>query len=408
MKNKILVVATLLLLLFVVGCGKRYKENVKEQPIELPSDKSEGFNISLIKKTKTNSNYLISPYSIRIALNMLKEGANNNTKSEIEKIVDGEVIEIATNDRVKIANALFIKDVYKDKIKEDFSNSLINNYNSNLLYDSFITPDVINNWVYKNTDGMIKKILDSMDDYFVFGLANAVAIDVEWTSEFECIKTTNEEFTKIDNQKINVEMMHNDYKSDKYKYLESSNAKGIIIPYKSYDGVNNLEFVGILPNSDVNSYVDNLTEEELKELFKSAKPASQEYEIILSLPRFKYTYEIPNLKVVLSNMGIKDAFNPNMADFTNVMNRNDMNGNVYVSDAIHKTYIDLNEKGTKAAAVTYFGTRNTSIMRPKDIEKVIVKFNKPFVYMIRDTKTEEILFFGIVFTPNSWNGSTCS
>ena len=81
--------------------------------------------------------------------------------------------------------------------------------------------------------------------------------------------------------------------------------------------------------------------------------------------------------------------------------------NVYVSKAVHKTYIDLNEKGTKAAAVTYFGMDKASSVAPTK-KKVKIEFNKPFVYMIRDSKTKEILFFGVVRKPNEWKGSTCS
>ena len=88
-------------------------------------------------------------------------------------------------------------------------------------------------------------------------------------------------------------------------------------------------------------------------------------------------------------------------------NRDKLNGNLYVSDAIHKTHIDLNEKGTKAAAVTYFGLcKSTGIIKEK--KSVNIKFYKPFMYMIRDKDTNEMLFFGVVYKPNKWMGSTCS
>ena len=80
--------------------------------------------------------------------------------------------------------------------------------------------------------------------------------------------------------------------------------------------------------------------------------------------------------------------------------------NFYVSDAIHKTYIDLNEKGTKAAAVTAFLVAGKSAL-PEELKTIEINFNKPFAYMIRDTKTKEILFFGVVYEPNKWKESTC-
>ena len=90
-----------------------------------------------------------------------------------------------------------------------------------------------------------------------------------------------------------------------------------------------------------------------------------------------------------------------------IVNKKDMYNNLYVGTAIHKTYIDLNEKGTKAAAVTFFGMKD--IMAPIEEEKEVIniKFNKPFIYIIRDAETKEMLFFGAVFEPNKWNGTTC-
>ena len=106
---------------------------------------------------------------------------------------------------------------------------------------------------------------------------------------------------------------------------------------------------------------------------------------------------------VLEAMGIEDVFDQEKADLSNIMTKEP----IYVSTAIHKTYIDLNEKGTKAAAITYFGMEKSAIA-PERVETKRIEFNKPFVYMIRDSKTKEMLFFGVVENPNEWKGSTCS
>ena len=427
MKNRSLIILSTFLILMFIILGFEFKigedvhkiDKKKEKKPEIPQiTKTNNFNIDLIKTTKRDSNYLISPYSIEIALNMLSVGANNNTKKQIEDVLpDRTINDVSIKNRVKIANALFVKDTYKNKITKEFSNTLVNNYNSEILYDKFSKPDVINNWVDKHTDGMIKKLLDYMDPDFVLGLANAIAIDVEWDTSFECNRTTEAEFTKQDNEKINVEMMHNNYDSSEYKYLKNEEATGIIIPYNTYNsktgkadynGDKNLEFVGILPSNDVSTYINNLTEDKLNNLFDSARSGSSKFEILLSLPRFKYSYEVPNFKEILINMGIKDAFSSEKADFTNIMKKDDMRNNLHVSEAIHKTYIDLNEKGTRAAAVTYFGLKDMAAPLQEEKETVSIKFNKPFIYMIRDSKTKEMLFFGVVYEPNIWKGSTCS
>ena len=409
MKKSLFIIFILFISIFV--CTSCFKENNRKY------NTKNGFNIKLIKSTIKKENYLISPYSIEIALNMLKEGANGNTKDEIEKVLPNRKIsDISIKNRVNIANSLFIKDKYKNTIKKDFKIALVDSYDSEVLYDEFKTPDVINEWVNKKTDGMIKKIINKMDDNFVLGVANAIAVDVEWAKQFDCNDTTKEKFTKDNGKTINVEMMHNSYTTDSYKYLESKDAKGIIIPYKSYDSKTgkidydngrNLEFIGILPNKSVEEYIKDLTEDGLNNLIKSASGASSTYEIKLSLPRFKYEYSVDNFKDSLVKLGIKDAFDQYNADFSGIMKKSDMDDNLYVGTAIHKTYIDLNEKGTKAAAVTFFGIDSYAAL-PQDKEIVNIEFNRPFVYMIRDTKTKEMLFFGAVYEPNLWDGKTCS
>ena len=104
---------------------------------------------------------------------------------------------------------------------------------------------------------------------------------------------------------------------------------------------------------------------------------------------------------------MKEAFDPANANFYNMVEKEKQFGNIYVGQAIHKTHIDLNEKGTKAAAVTYFGMFDNAVAIEETKPKEII-FNKPFIYMIRDKDTKEVLFFGTVYEPNIWKGSTCS
>lgn len=418
-KNKVVaifpIIATIIVILLTIQTIKR-NSNKENNTFNIEYTEQD-FNIKLIKEVnKTNkTNYLISPYSIEIALNMLKVGAKGNTLKEIENLIGNRKINNLTiKDRVSVANAVFIKNEYKEYILDSYINNLKNNYNSELLYDDFKTPKVINDWVNNKTNGMIDKILDNIDNRFVLGLANALAIDVEWNSPFECTRTSNEKFTKKDGKSYEVEMMHKELEDEDNKYLKNDNATGVIISYKSYNSTegkevfengNILEFIGILPNDDIDSYIDNLTNDELNNLLSSAKIANDSLSINLSLPRFKYDYEIEDFIDVLKNLGINEAFDKENADFSNIIPKNIES--LYVGEAIHKTHIDLNEKGTKAAAITYFGMFKNTMM-PKEKETINIEFNKPFICIIRDKETKEMLFFGIVYEPNEWNGSTCS
>ena len=435
MNKKILVVIVSILCVAVLGLGiyAGYKkankddkqETKKEAPVKTVDAKDLSFNERIVKivNGKVKDNYLISPYSIEIALNMLKDGADGATREQIENVVGTREIPVFTaENRISVVNGAFIKAKYKDYVEQGFYDKL-NVRKAEIIYDEFKSPDKINEWVKKNTYEMIPKILDSIDDEFVLGIANAVAIDVEWGIKWKCEETRSMDFTKTDGSKMKTEMMHTEFKVGKQYYFELEGAKGVVLPYNTYDNNGELvdegkgtqlEFVGILPDGNVKDFVNNLKSNQLKEI-GVPEDSSEKFELYVNLPRFKYEYKLEEFADVLKEMGIKDAFSAKDADFTKIISRENIKKlaedaeNIYVSDAIHQTYIDLNEKGTKAAAVTYFGMNyaTSSIDQQRPVVK-IVTFDKPFVYMIRDSKTKEVLFFGVVETPNKWEGSTCS
>lgn len=410
LKKKFIVLLCIFVIIICVGIivVRMFK---KEEPNKTPKEKpnvvqlDNSFNINLIRTINSeieNENYLISPYNIELALNMLREGASGNTKSEIDKVIGNRTInDVSIENKLNIANGIFIKNDYKSAVKKSFTDLLKDRYKAEILYDDYETPKVINDWVKENTNGMIDKILDEVSSDYVMGLASALALDVKWERKFECITTSKEEFTKVDNSKMDTEMMHQTYVYGA-KYLKNDEIEGVILPYRKEEGSNvELEFVGIIPNDSVSNYINNLTNEKLDNIFKNIKESSNKLYIHLSLPRFTYSYSANNFTNTLKTMGINDAFNKELANFNNMIDTP-----VYVSTAIHKTKIDLNEEGTKAAAVTYFGVDAAGMLEPEH-DDIYVKFNKPFVYMIREKNTGEILFFGSVYEPNKWNGSTC-
>ena len=405
-KRSLLIIVIMIIACVSIISARARRERLnkeKEQNVELVGN----YNVDIIKTTFAETkkeNYLISPYNIEIGLNLLREGADGNTKDEIDKVIGNRKInDMSIKDKLNIANAVFIKDDYKNDVKKDFIKVLDTKYKADILYDKFETPEVINNWVKEKTNGMIEKILEQVNKDYVMGLASALALDVEWVSPFECVNTREEEFTKDNNSKMKVEMMHQTYTSGA-KYIKNDEVEGIILPYDT-DDKKELEFVAFMPKDGVNNYINNLTEDKLKNITKEYKDASNKVHVNLSLPRFTYNYSVKDFIDVLQKMGINDAFSPVAANFTKMIK---IDENVYVGEAIHKTKIELNEKGTKAAAVTYFGMFKATAMIEKDYEEIDIKFNKPFIYMIRESSTGEVLFFGTVFEPNEWKGETCS
>ena len=403
-KNNWLIMVALVVVL-ALGIIFYLKSREKMEEVKY-QEKMTNYNIELLRKVQEkhpNSNYLISPYSIYMALNMLRDGANGNTKEQINNLIgEYKIKNLNIKNQLSVANGLFIKNSEKDNVLSSYTNNLKNNYDADILYDDFDTPEVINTWVKEKTNGMIEKILDSVNKGFVLGLANAIALDAKWKVAFDCTYTDGMPFTKSNGSKINTEMMHREFSSKGYHYFETTNAKGVIMPYESKDN-NSLEFIGILPNDNVNNYIKSLTQEELNMIDKVKKEASNNLHINIYLPRFTNTFDLNDFKDILKELGIVDAFDGGLADFSNIIT----NDNIYVSDAIHKTYIDLNESGTKAAAVTYFGLTKSAVA---DVSQDIIdiKFDKPFVYMIRDVKTKEIIFVGTVDEPNTWKGTTCT
>ena len=401
-KNTIICIGIALILIGI--SVSYYAMHIKKKPTDHPTfTEKDSFSIKLLKETNLNNkkNYLISPYSIEIALKMLESGANGNTYDEIHKVIGDRTINYLENEDIKIANALFIKNEYKSYINKDFLNNLANNYSSEMLYDKFKTPDVINKWVNEKTNEMIPKLLNRMSPDFVLGLANALAIGVKWQDEFETTDTYKENF-KNNKKTTEVDMMHKTYKTEDFKYFKTDNAQGIILSYEEKDGIQ-LEFVGILPNHDLYDYINKFDETELYYINKNITNASDDLYIKLSLPKFEYSYELENFIDVLNNLGIKEAFDDENADFTKMMTKEDMlkSGviNLYVGEAVHKTKIELSETGTKAAAVTYFGMFKESAMLIEEPEIIEIKFDKPFMYMIREKNTNEVLFIGTVYEP---------
>ena len=163
-----------------------------------------------------------------------------------------------------------------------------------------------------------------------------------------------------------------------------------------------MDFIGIMPKN-LDSYVESLTLEDVKTIASDSRMAGSDLEITVGLPRFEFSYDFKKFKNSLINMGIKSVFSSSCDLSGMIENHDDM----FVSEAIHKTYVKVDEAGTKAAAVTYFGTKDSAAIID-DKEYVSVIFDRPFVFLIKDHNSNEILFFGVVYEPEKWDGNkTC-
>ena len=377
----------------VKGKSESLSEGFKASDIKVrdltDNDKTHYYNFTgnLFSKVHENgNNTLVSPLSVFFALAMLTNGADGNTLAELEEtlgmtneelnlFVKSYMSALPETDycKMKIANSVWFRN------SESFRPVNTDYFSADIYKSSFdkTTVSDINNWVKDKTDGMIPSIIDDIDRSTVMFLINALTFDAEWTDQYTEFNITEGDFKAVDGSIQKVQFMH----GSEYMFLKDENSKGFM---KSYKG-NDYAFVALLPNEDVNidDYIRSLDHEKIDGLLKSKTQSKT----ITSLPKFKVEFT-KELKDILSDMGIRDAFMSGSADLSR-LGESDM-GNLYVSSVLHKTFIEVNESGTKAGAVTSITVEAESA--PNDS----VILDRPFVYMIVDMKNDLPLFIGNV------------
>jgi len=355
------------------------------------------FAFDLLKKTITSSgetNVFVSPLSVSIALGMAWNGANGDTKTEMEtalkmrgmsvadingyyQIMQSALPTIDPTTKLSIANSLWYKTGFE--VKPNFlkvNSDYFNAYIKELDFSQSWAKDTINNWCAKKTNNLIKNPLDQVSADAVMYLVNAIYFKGIWRKHFETKNTTEATFTNELNARVKVNMM---YQKDTFDYAQDDYAQYIDMPY----GNKAFSMTVILPNdgkttADVLNYItaDN---------WSSRLQSMTSRNVEVYMPRFKTENKFL-LNDPLSSMGMKLAFS-DYADFTNIAN-----AQLKISEVLHDTYVEVTEEGTEAAAVTIVGIIATYV--PAPLPTVIFKVNKPFVFVIREKSTGVILFTG--------------
>lgn len=356
------------------------------------------FAVKLFQNSEeSGKNTLISPFSVLCALAMTANGADGETLAQMEKTLGMSADELnkylhayvnslaqGEKRKLSVANSIWFADRQDFTVNRDFLQTNADYFGADIYKAKFdnAARDDINAWVNNKTDGMIDKIIDEIPGEAVMYLINALAFDAEWQTVYKNTQIRNTKFTKEDKTEQNVKMMY----ADEYLYLQDDNAQGFIKKY--YGG--EYAFAALLPDEgvSVSEYVKSLTGEKLSEILSNPQNTSVE----TAIPKFKNecSYEMSE---ILYKMGMKDAFNVNNADFSKLGKSTD--GNIYINRVLHKTYIEVDERGTKAGAVTAV-EMNLEGCAPTEPKKVYL--DRPFVYMIIDTQTNFPLFIGTVMS----------
>lgn len=504
----------------VVETIQEDKKEVKEK--EIIADSSE-FDWLFLKLENEEINKIYSPLSLKYALNMLKDAANGETKEQISNLLgNGKLTKYISNQNFSLANSFFIKESYKGSVKSKFIESLKDNYDAEIKFDTFETADNINAWVKDKTLDIIPNMVQDEDvKELDFALINALAIDMEWKEKFICLSNDRgyeiayfdheqRDFEMVDDWKENYKkMIHvngvedvsknefynpeneleisgmeiyatiNNYDiisdlgeeyikntvSEEYRKFakdeeydtkhaggdfllsEDTTDEGIqaaldeFLPgyiksigenyhkigattdfsiyiddetkvfakdLKEYDDTT-LQYIGIMPTQEnLNKFVENINVEKINNYIVNLKNV-EDYKnfkegvvtrIYGFIPKFDFEYNLSLLED-LKKLGITNVFDYEKSDLSNMIE-----GDAFVSSALHKANIEFTQDGIKAAAATMMGGLGAG--SPFDYffdvpcEEIDMTFDKPYMFLIRDKETGEIWFTGTVYEPLLW------
>jgi serpin B len=382
--------------------------NVSEEDLQEHAEDLNEFAIDLYRRLAAEEGNLIySPYSIYQAFLMVYAGADGATKAEIAEALeldleDGEDVhqfaaalnrvlttrpEYLQNDAqplvFTIANALWLQEDFQ--VEQAFLDQLTENYQAGLQLVDFSEPEearqAINLWVAAQTNDKIKDLIPEgvLNALTRLVISNAVYFKGAWRNQFDAGQTLVEPFYLLDGSETEVEMMHNSFTGHG---LVTDRYQAVTLPYEG----GNFAMTVIMPVGDFSAFEQNL-DEDFDDIQKALQGSAS---IQLSLPKFK-TESSFALANQLKALGMIKAFDSGDADFSKISNQTDL----YISDVLHKAFIEVNEEGTEAAAATAISVGTTSL----PVENYEITFDHPFIYLIHETTTNAILFMGRVLVP---------
>lgn len=397
----------------MTGCSKDVKaqnlmEGITPNEITVLEDLGEynpivaEFALNLFKAcNEKGKNTLISPVSVLSALAMTYNGADGRTYEQMEKVLGMAADDINLyfhsymnklpqnkNSKLSLANSIWFTDDERFTVNKDFLQTNGDYYGADIYKVPFNnkTCDEINDWIKDRTEGMIPKILDSIPSDAVMYLINALAFEAEWAEVYYEDDVRNGVFTDEKGNESDVEFM---YGSD-HLYYEDEYATGFMKYYKDCK----YGFVALLPNEgvSVSEYMDTLSGENLYSML--ANPVHTT--VHTSIPKFETDYDV-EMGNTLKEMGMSDAFDYSTANFSGLGEFKERN--IFIGRVLHKTYISVGEKGTKAGAATVVEmAAGSAIEDPSDIKTV--NLDRPFVYMIVDCENNIPLFIGTMMNIN--------
>lgn len=391
------VISLILILTFCLlpsGCTKVRALTDSELAI-VESENDFGLRLfQTIIEGEQDTNVFVSPLSVAMALGMTLNGAAGTTHQEMRDALELSglteqqinesylsLIELLcgldSNVVFQIANSIWYKQGFK--VKQSFLDTCQQYFDAEI--NDQLSIDAINGWVNEKTNGKIEDIVDQIDPLTVMFLINAIYFNGTWKYSFDEQDTYSDEFYLPDSTEVLCRMMQ---QQATFQYFQDADLQIIDLPYGNEmysmtvllpaQDTNINEFIAELNSDNWDAWMGNLTEEK----------------VVLHLPKFTLEYELL-MNDVLIALGMEKAFIPGQADFSEIHD----GGGLYIDKVKHKTYVEVDEQGTEAAAVTSVEMRLTSVDDP-----ITMRINRPFIFVIRESYSGSILFMGKMVDPS--------
>ncbi|UCC80267.1 MAG: serpin family protein [Candidatus Zixiibacteriota bacterium] len=352
-------------------------------------------------KEKEGKNVMISPLSVSMALSMVYNGAEGETReamagtlelngTSIDKINESyrnlsqTLMTLDSAVVFQIANSIWYRQNLH--VEDDFLDMNRSFFNAEISPCNFGDPgtaDTINAWVYRNTNGKIPDIVEKpINPDLLMILINAIYFHGDWTRKFDVEDTKDDEFTLTDGSRVTCKMMNQE---NRFRYLENDSFQAVELPY----GNRAFSMIIFLPKPDagIDDLIGRLDDASLKLWTGNLRSRKG----TISMPRFKLEYN-KTLTDMLSSLGMGMAFS-GAADFSGISAQDQM----FISFVKHKTYVDVDEEGTEAAAVTSVGMATSA----GPSEKFVMRVDRPFLFLIRESGSGTIMFLGKIADPTS-------
>lgn len=377
--------------------------NLSVNEVKLISASNE-FGFDLLKNINTNEigkDLFISPISVSMALGMTYNGADGETKDAMRialhlgDLTDDEInrsyeslISLLLSLDPEVAMALANSIWYRDNI--DFEQTFLDlarqYFDAEVHGFDFSAPDaadIINSWIEDKTNGLIKETLNPpLPRDAVMYLINAIYFKGTWTIQFDDEMTRDMTFYSSDDTQSMVKMMS---LREEFPYYENDELQMVDLPYGNGD----FSMTIVLPNKEKNidALISEMSDQSWNSLTSNLSPDTGD----IFLPRFKLEYKTELIKP-LTEMGMGIAFSDGLADFSKMRSQNDL----FISRVLHKSFVEVNEEGTEAAAVTVVEVSTSSVGPSHGFSMLI---NRPFLFVIRENRSGAIMFIGKIVNP---------